>query len=48
MKVKNKKQKGGGGGEWNVSSLMKYSFPVGDILYLCESKLAFAFKPALV
>lgn len=48
MKVKNKKNKKGGGREWNISSLMKYSFPVGDILYLCESKLAFVFKPALV
>lgn len=29
---------------------MKYSFPVGGLLYLwkCESKLAFLFKPALV
>lgn len=27
---------------------MKYSFPVGDLFYLCESKLAFLFKPAPV
>lgn len=27
---------------------MKYSFPIGDFLDLCESKLAFLFKPALV